>query len=154
MRRAPADLSAARSDLPGRPDRRRRGAATVEMAAIAPVLVALVLGSIEFGRAMMVSNIMTTAAREGARVGALPNKTNTDITTVVNDRLDTSSISSAKATIKVYVNGVEKDASTAVSGDKVTVSVTVKFGDVSWLPAPWFIGKTTQMKGNAVMRRE
>jgi Flp pilus assembly protein TadG len=138
-----------------RSTRRRRGAATVEMAAIAPVLVMLILGSIEFGRAMMVSNLLTTASREGARVASLPGKDNADVTATVNDRLNSSSIPSAKSTITVKVNGDgTKDASTAMSGDKVSVEVTVKFGDVSWLPTPWFLSKTSQMHGGAVMRRE
>jgi Flp pilus assembly protein TadG len=137
-----------------RPAARRSGAAVVEMAAIAPVLVALLLGSIEFGRAMMVSNLLTSASREGARVGALPGKSDTDVVATVNDRLSAATINSSTCTIKVYVNGVEANASTAQTGDKVKVAVTAKFGDVSWLPTPWFLSKTTEMRGNAVMRRE
>jgi Flp pilus assembly protein TadG len=124
------------------------------MAAIAPVLVALILGSIEFGRAMMVSNLLTTASREGARVGAMPNKSNTQILETVEDRLNSSTIPYAKSTVVIKVNGAVANASTASSGDKVTVEVSVKFGDVSWLPSPWFLSKTSPLYGQAVMRRE
>jgi len=45
---------------------RRRGAAAVEMALVLPIFFTVVLGIIEFGRAMMVSQLMATSAREGA----------------------------------------------------------------------------------------
>jgi Flp pilus assembly protein TadG len=56
-----------------RAPRRRgeRGQALVEFALILPVLLLLVLGIIEFGRAWNLSQIITDAAREGARQAVL-----------------------------------------------------------------------------------
>lgn len=49
----------------------RRGAVAVEFAVVAPVLVALVLGMIELGRAFEMQNQLEVAAREGARFASM-----------------------------------------------------------------------------------
>src|SRR4051794_34439486 len=90
----------------------RRGAAAVEMAMVAPLLFTLLLGSIEFGRAMMAGNVLTSAAREGARVAVVPGGANSDVTTAVNNELAAAAISKTNASIKVEVKGSVADAST------------------------------------------
>ena len=49
-----------------------KGQSLVEFALVVPVLLLIMLGLIEFGRAWMTKNIMTGAAREGVRVAAVP----------------------------------------------------------------------------------
>ena len=49
----------------------RRGAVAVEFAAIAPLLLAVIVGLIELSRVYSVQNTLETAAREGARFAAL-----------------------------------------------------------------------------------
>ena len=49
----------------------RKGAAAVEFAIVAPVLVALVMGMIELGRAFEMQNLLEVAAREGARFASM-----------------------------------------------------------------------------------
>jgi Flp pilus assembly protein TadG len=53
--------------------RDERGATAVEFAMILPLLLVLVLGIVEFGRAFQVSGTLSAAAREGVRVMALQN---------------------------------------------------------------------------------
>lgn len=50
--------------------RSEQGAAMVEFAIVAPLLFTLILGTIDFGRALFVFNNLTNAAREGARLAA------------------------------------------------------------------------------------
>lgn len=50
-----------------------RGAVAVEFAILAPILVMLLLGIMEFGRAYNVQISLTNAAREGVRVMAINN---------------------------------------------------------------------------------
>ncbi|MEV7131410.1 TadE/TadG family type IV pilus assembly protein [Arthrobacter sp. NPDC093128] len=50
-----------------------RGAAAVEFAILAPVLVMLLLGITEFGRAYNAQASLSSAAREGVRVMAISN---------------------------------------------------------------------------------
>jgi Flp pilus assembly protein TadG len=48
----------------------QRGQAMVEMAIVIIILALLMMGIIEFGRAFMVANMITNAARDGARTAA------------------------------------------------------------------------------------
>lgn len=52
---------------------RERGAVAVEFALLVPVLVLLILGIMEFGRAYNAQVALTNAAREGVRVMAITN---------------------------------------------------------------------------------
>jgi Flp pilus assembly protein TadG len=133
------------------PRRRRRGAAIVEFAIIAPILFMLVLGSVEFGRAVMAKDLLANAARAGARTGALPGKSNTDIKSQATTSLSDSGVSGA--TIAITVNGAATDAGSAAQGDIIQVTVTVPYKSVSWLPSPWFFGNTT-LSETVFMRRE
>jgi Flp pilus assembly protein TadG len=50
-----------------------RGASAVEFALIVPLLIALVVGIVEFGHAFQVQGQLSAAAREGVRAMALQN---------------------------------------------------------------------------------
>ena len=52
---------------------RRRGAALVEFALVMPLLLLLLVGIMEFGRAWSQTQVITDAARQGARLAALLN---------------------------------------------------------------------------------
>jgi Flp pilus assembly protein TadG len=137
--------------------RKRRGVAAVEFAIVAPLLFVLVLGLIEFGRVMMVQEILVNAAREGARTGTLPGSAVADVESTVNNYLDSSSIPHAYATIAVYDNGVQQASGgttpIGVAGDQIQVTITVPFNSVSWLATPLFMGGKT-LGATVVMRKE
>jgi hypothetical protein len=63
----------ATGQIRNRPSRigNRRGAVAVEFAIVAPILLALVLGMIELGRAFEMKNMLEVAAREGARFASM-----------------------------------------------------------------------------------
>lgn len=132
--------------------RKRRGAAAVEFAVVAPLFFLLIFGMIEFGRIIMVQQIITNASREGARVGVLDpppgGTTRNDVLTKVNNYLSAAKITGASTTI------TPTEPSTATYGQSVTVTVQVPFNNISWLPHSWFgnTGKTFQ--ATTVMRRE
>ena len=54
--------------------RDERGAALVEFAMISVVLMILIFGIIDFGRALYTKNSLTNAAREGGRYAAVANR--------------------------------------------------------------------------------
>ena len=56
---------------PGRNAPRDRGAAAVEFALLLPILLFLIFGIIDFGRALNAQVTLTQAAREGARLASL-----------------------------------------------------------------------------------
>lgn len=61
----------------------RRGAAMVEFALVAPFLALVALGTIEFGQALKVSQVMSQAAREGARHASQDGSTNASVQQLV-----------------------------------------------------------------------
>jgi Flp pilus assembly protein TadG len=102
---------------------------------------------IEFGRAVMVGQILTNAAREGARRGILEQSTVAEVETAVGDYLRNTSVPGATVT-------VSPDSLAHIGfGDPVTVTCTVPYAQVSWLPASRFLGGVT-LTGQSVMRAE
>jgi Flp pilus assembly protein TadG len=129
--------------------RNRRGAAVVEFAIVAPVFFVLVFGMVEYGRMVMVQQVITNAAREGARVGVLDGSTYANVQTAVNNYLIAAKISTTATTITVTPN----PPSSQTTGSPVTVIVSIPFKNVSWLPTPLYLGSTT-LSATSVMQRE
>jgi Flp pilus assembly protein TadG len=127
--------------------RNRRAAAAVEFAIVAPVFFLLILGMIEYGRMVMVQQVITNASREGARQAVLDGATTAEVTTVVNQYLTSGSISGATVTV------TPNPPTNAEFGDPVTVTVSIPFSQVSWLPSPMYLGGKT-LTATTVMRRE
>ena len=114
---------------------------------VAPVFFLLVFGMIEYGRMVMVQQVITNASREGARRAILDGATSSDVTTVVNNYLQNGSIQGASVTMN------PSDPSAATNGAPISVTVRVGFDQVSWLPSPMFLGET-DLSATTVMRRE
>jgi Flp pilus assembly protein TadG len=125
----------------------RRGAALIEFALVLPVLLLLIAGIIEFGRTVMVQQILTNASREGARKAALPGTTNSDVEAVVTNYMQAANVASADSVT------VTPSASAAAAGDAVKVTVTIKFSKVGWLPMSWFVGDPL-LNASTTMRKE
>jgi Flp pilus assembly protein TadG len=125
----------------------RRGAAAVEFAVVAPVLFLLVFGMIEFGRMVMVQQVITNGSREGARLAVLDGTTTADVTTAVNTYLTGASVQGATVTV------TPNPPTSAAYGAPVTVVVSVSFDQVSWLPTPMFLSGR-ELTATTVMRRE
>jgi Flp pilus assembly pilin Flp len=125
----------------------RRGAAVVEFAVVAPLFFLLVFGMIEYGRMVMVQQVLVNASREGARVGVLDNATAADVQERVNAYLTSANINGATITLD------PADPGSAPSGGSISVTVSVPFQQVSWLPGPLFLGGR-QLTATTVMRRE
>jgi len=85
--------------------RSERGAAIIETALAVPLLLLIGVGAVEFGRAYRTSRVLTNAAREGARVAALPNRA-TAVDAKVRQYLQTDGLIS-DATVGVNINGSE-----------------------------------------------
>lgn len=127
--------------------RNRRGAAVVEFAVVAPVFVMLVFGMIEYGRMVMVQQLLTNASREGARMGVLDGATTASVQTAVTTYLTNCSVTGSTVTVS------PNPPSSAGYGAPVTVTVSIPFSKVSWIPTPMFLsGKT--LAASSVMRRE
>ena len=137
----------------------RRGAALVEAAFILPIMFMVTLGIIEFGRAMMVAQMVTTAAREGARVGIMSGKSNTDVQASVDSMMQGGvNVTTDKYTTTITVTEAAGNPSAAneclnaSTGDIVTVVVQIPFENVSYIRPDWLSG--SKLTGKCAMRHE
>lgn len=131
--------------------RNRRGASAVEFALVAPVFFLFVFGMIEYGRLVMVQQVLTNATREGARRAVLEGATNTAVINAVKSYLTTASINGDSPNVVIDISPNPELATP--SQESITVTVSVPFNDVSWLPSPMFLNGRT-MTARSVMRRE
>lgn len=119
----------------------------MEFAVVAPVFLLFALGMIEYGRMVMVQQVITNASREGARLAVLEGSSASGVESSVDGYLASGSISGASITV-APTNLDEMEF-----GDPVTITVDVPFDQVSWLPSPMYLGGKT-LSATTVMRRE
>jgi Flp pilus assembly protein TadG len=107
----------------------------------------MVFGMIEYGRMVMVYQVLTNASREGARAAVLDGATTSNVQTAVQSYMSAAMISGATVTV------APNPPSNAEYGDPVTVTVSIDFNQVSWLPSPMYLGGKS-LSSATVMRRE
>ena len=114
----------------------------VELAIILPLLLLIVFGIFEFGRAMYITNTLTNAAREGARRAAV-SPAPIDI-----DAFVTSSIPFDQTGLVITTSTTTPVSGTGVP---VTVTITLPFNTVTEM-IPLLDGII--LRGEATMRYE
>lgn len=138
---------------------KRKGAALVEAAVVLPVFFLAIVGIVEFGRGMMVSQLVTNGSREAARRSVFDGSTNTDVEAFVQDKL-ANSIGCATADIAVAIT-ITPDPNNSTTGndlanaqpfDLVTVQVSVPYDKVSFFTGRYLAGKT--LSSETTMRHE
>jgi Flp pilus assembly protein TadG len=138
---------------------RERGSAMVETAICIPLLLVLMVGIFEVGRAYETWQVLTNAAREGARMAVMPSGSTADTTALVRAYMSNGQLTKA-ATASVVVN---EAASITVNGNPVSASmVTVDYPfefimlqPVVRLVSPSAtVGGPITMRATAIMRNE
>ena len=72
--------------------RAERGAELIEMAIVTPILLMIIAGIFDFGMMFRAWEVVTNAAREGARVGTLPGYSAEDIRLRVEEYMTVSGV--------------------------------------------------------------
>src|SRR5205814_627418 len=98
--------------------------------------VMLILGMIEFGRMMMVQQVLTNGAREGARKAVLPGATDTQVQTTIDNYLSGAGISGQSRTVSPSTDSAD-------GGTAITVTVSVPYSSVTWIPLAQFLKNKT-----------
>ena len=124
----------------------------MEFSIVIPVFILMILGIMEFGRGFMVIHLLTDAARKGCRSAAVLGSSTATITSTINDILTSGSIPGSATTITVKVNTVIADASSAKSGDRIQVIVSVPASQVNFVSALSYL--TGNLSGQYTMNRE
>lgn len=137
----------------------RRGAAVLEMALVLPIFFAVVLGIVEFGRAMMVGQMVTNAAREATRLAIVDGSTNTSVEDWIDEFLESAiGVSTGDVTTTITVTAAPgndnpgDEIGNAQSRDLVTIAIAVPFDKVSYLPGSYLKGKS--LTAQSAMRHE
>src|SRR6185436_4759656 len=103
--------------------RGERGQALIETAFTFPLILLVCISIFEFGRAYQHWQVLTNAAREGARMAALPGTTNTDITTRVRNYLAAGMLETpADATVAIDRTVTISVGASTRPASRVTVS--------------------------------
>ena len=136
-----------------------RGQSLIEFALILTLVLSLLFGITEFGRAWYYSNVLTNGVRSGARYAATLGN-NTGFVTKVHDFTVSQVVSSIpQDNIQVVVTAVDTNNnnkppnSGLTAGDAVTVTVTYDFNVLSGSIIPFFTGTKTLVR-EATMRYE
>jgi hypothetical protein len=127
----------------------RRAAAAVEFAVVAPVFFLMIFGMVEYGRMVMVQQVLTNASREGARLAVIDGSDCADVEAHVESYLTNAAIDLTGVVVTVTPDPPDS----AGFGEPITVSVSIPFSEVSWLPTPMYLGGET-LTATTVMRRE
>jgi len=139
--------------------RRDDGAALMEAAFVLPLLLFVSVAIIEFGRAFQTWQVVTNAAREGARVAVLPGMTDDVIRTRVQDYMQMGITSPGSATITidrattVSIGGAATASASRVQVDyPFTFIVLQPLGEL--LVRGSTVGNAFTMRSAAIMRNE
>jgi Flp pilus assembly protein TadG len=135
--------------------RSERGAVLIEFALVFPLLLLVTLGIIDFGLLFQRYEVLTNAAREGARVGVLPNFAAPDVTARVNQYLTGTSLTPATVTTVVGAPQVLSLGPTCIRVIPVTVSYVHTYSFVGGI-IQYFGGTlgTKTLTATATMRNE
>jgi Flp pilus assembly protein TadG len=109
----------------------QKGQSLVEFALVLPVFVVILFGIMEFGRLWEVSNILTSAAREGARVAAVSEPDVEKAKTAARSVLAAGHISGATITVSGPNSTSDVSVTVALLYKPMTGSIIPGFGSFS-----------------------
>lgn len=128
-----------------------RGVAAAEFALLLPALLLILLGIIEFGMIMYGREVVTNAAREGARAGIVqgpPKRTEGEIVTIAENYLANTGINSSNVNFTVTGEG-------SVSPNNLTVQATYQYNFLfPYIPMMVGIPSPLNIQTQVVMRHE
>jgi len=132
-----------------------RGAAFLETAVAVPIVLMICVGIFEFGRAYQTWQVLTNAAREGARVAVAGGMTDLEVETIVRTYMAAEQLGDA-GNVPITVN--RKVALGSKTGTEVTIQYPFSF--ILLDPAVRFVrpasttGAPLTMSAVAIMRNE
>jgi Flp pilus assembly protein TadG len=136
--------------------RSQKGAALLEAAITIPLILMVCVGIFEFGRAYQTWQVLTNAAREGARAAIITGTTDTDITTRVRNYMQGGGLPNyGTATVTITHNLPLTGADTATK-----VQVDYPFQFIVLQPVMRLVvknattGSPITMHSSALMRNE
>lgn len=126
--------------------RRRTGAAVVEFAVCLPVIIFIVLGSIEAASMLFLRQALVQSAYEGAKVAIRNDSINADAVSAIEN------VAAGRRLNDVDIAFTPSDVASVPAGEAVTVTISAPGDSNSFIPFGPFRGRT--VAAEAVMVKE
>jgi hypothetical protein len=153
------DAAAMKTLLRRLPTPERSGAVVVEAALVLPLFFLIVLGIVEFGRAMMVGQVLTAAARHGSRRAIVDGSSNAAVAADVQTYLQNAlGVNPADVAVTIQVTAHPGnptpvvDLSAALPKDLCEIDVRVPYNKVGFIAGRFL--SAAQLRGECSMRHE
>jgi Flp pilus assembly protein TadG len=124
--------------------RGERGVALVEMALVLPLLIMLLMGSFDFGRAVYIRTALANAARDGARFAIVDPRNTTCIKTVAARYSSLANLTASDVTVT--------PPGTIDLGQPITVAVQSVYRPITPLIASMIGASSMTLRANATMQ--
>ncbi|RAX47022.1 pilus assembly protein [Arthrobacter sp. AQ5-06] len=122
-----------------------RGAVAVEFAIVAPLLVMLLLGIMEFSRAYNAQASLSAAAREGVRVMAISNNPATAKTAAKNTAV---SLQPGLVDTNIAFKNLDTGTTICAAGNRMTITITYSLSTMTGIAGPFpMTGKGAMLCG-------
>lgn len=136
-----------------------RGTALIETAIVLPMVLLVCISIFEFGRAFETWQVMTNAAREGARVAVLPNSTVDQVKARVTTYLTVGAlVNVSNVNVAVVPTTVSLGAGITAPGSQVTLTYPFQFMVLKPIAQlvvrSTTLGRPLTLTAQAVMRNE
>ena len=141
-----------------------RGAALLETAITIPIILLICVGIFEFGRAYQTWQVLTNAAREGARVSILTDKTDDQVKAAVENYMKTGGLPCVGGSVPATCRGaavVNINRNVTIDGNSgSSISVDYPFDFIVLNPVVKMVTPTSKtgtpitMHSIALMRNE
>ena len=137
--------------------RSEKGAALIEAAITVPIILLISVGIFEFGRAYQTMQVLTNAAREGARIAVITASTDADVTARVRNYMKAGSLPNHATAAVTIVRNVSMTG--ADTGSSIVIAYPFQFMVLNPVvrliaPADTKTGAPITMKSSALMRNE
>jgi len=136
--------------------RSQKGAALIEAAVTIPIVLLIAVGIFEFGRAYQTWQVLTNAAREGARLAVISGSTDANVTTTVRNYMQAGQLDNyATATVTITRNVALTGSDT---GSQVQINYPFQFmvlqPVIQLIDSASTTGTPITMQASALMRNE
>jgi Flp pilus assembly protein TadG len=128
------------------------------MAVCFPIFMLILLGIVELGRGLMVSQLLTAAARQGCREAIIDGASNESVVAEIkNSVVSTVGCDAADITVNIAVTSIANGAeiaqiSNADQRDLIQINVSVPFDAISYASGRFLNGQ--DLAGRCAMRKE
>ena len=124
--------------------------ATVEFAIVLPIIIAMLLGVWEVGRALVVEEILCNAVSVGGRAASTGLNSAAQVQAAVTNYLALAGLRTQNVTVTVSdLTNPGTDPTAASALDQIQVSVSIPLSNVSWSGTGMFMPKNALLSATA-----